>query len=82
MSAVCTYDNPATMMRECWQDGRLLYAYSFKILLPFARRQEIPARLFFFGANIGPWKAGQHVGDMEAIAVTDLLSAGQVEEHA
>ena len=25
--AVCTYDNPSTMARECWQDVRLLCHY-------------------------------------------------------
>ena len=62
----CTYDNPATMARECWQDGRLLCHYSFNILPPFAK-EPIPAKHFFFGANIGPWKPGQMVGDADAI---------------
>ena len=25
--AVCTYDNPSTMARECWQDGLLFCHY-------------------------------------------------------
>lgn len=64
--AVCTYDNPATMARECWQDGKLLCHYTAQLLPPFAR-EPIPAENFFFGANIGPWKLGQMVGDAEAI---------------
>ena len=63
---VCTYDNPATMARECWQCGTLLCHYSFELLPPFAIR-PIPAEKFFFGANIGPWKLGQMVGDAEAM---------------
>ena len=62
----CTYDNPATMARECWQDGRLLCHYSYQLLPPFAK-EPIPAKHFFFGANVGPWKLGQMVGDADAI---------------
>lgn len=61
---VCTFDNPATMRRECWQDGRLLCSYAFEL---FALRRPIPRHLFFFGANIGDWKAGQMVGDAGAM---------------
>ncbi len=63
--AVCTYDNPATMQRECWQNGRLLCAYSHSILQDVAR-EPIPGRLLFFGANVGDWKAGQCLGDPAA----------------
>lgn len=63
--AVCTYDNPSTMARECWQDGEMLCHYQAILfhLKPF----PVPSDLFFFGANIGPWKAGQIVGDKDAI---------------
>lgn len=64
--AVCTYDNPATMARECWEDGVLLCHYQFDLLRPLAK-DPIPAKNFFFGANIGPWKLGQMVGDPEAM---------------
>jgi len=64
---VCTYDNPATMARECWQDGRLLCSYSFRLLPPIAAK-PIPAEHFFFGANIGPWRLRQIVGDAEAMS--------------
>lgn len=66
MMAVCTYDNPATMSRECWQDGKLLCAYSAFILPPFTK-QQIPPEHFFFGANVGPWETGRMVGNFEAI---------------
>ena len=63
--AVCTYDNPATMSRECWQDGELLCHYSASL---FALKDwPVPERLFFFGANIGDWKTGQLVGDRTAM---------------
>lgn len=64
--AVCTYDNPATWMRECWQDGKLFRAYSADLLAPFAQK-PIPPEHFFFGAAIGPWKEGRMVGDSAAM---------------
>lgn len=59
------YDNPATMRRECWQDGTVIWSCAFDLFYmePF----PIPPRNFFFGANIGPWKKGQMVGDPEAL---------------
>lgn len=62
--ACCTYDNPETMARECWQDGRLLCKYDAALLLS---RSPIPREYFFFGANIGPWKEGQLWGDPAAM---------------
>lgn len=66
---VCTYDNPATMHRECWRDGVLLCSYSAELLLskPLRGNQPIPGRLFFHGANVGDWKAGRLVGDALAL---------------
>jgi len=64
--AICVYDNVTTMSRECWQAGRLVYSYDAKLLQPFAR-QPVPAKHYFFGANIGPWVPGQMVGDPSAI---------------
>lgn len=61
---VCTYDNPATMRRECWQDGRLIHAYDSALYALMV--WPVPARAYFFGANIGDWKAGQMVGDPSA----------------
>ena len=63
---ICTYDNPSTMARECWQDGRLLCRYKAQLLPPFAK-DAIPAEYFFMGANIGEWKTGRIVGDSSAI---------------
>lgn len=63
--SVCTYDNPATMRRECWQDGKLLCSYC--AMLYALKKFPVPAELYFFGANIGDWKEGQLVGDKSAM---------------
>ena len=64
--AVCTYDNPKNWVRECWQDGELICAYSYTLLQPFAK-EPIPAAYFFFGANVGPWQEGRVWGDAAAM---------------
>ena len=69
----CTYDNPSTMYRECWKDGKILYAYSMEAVI----RNFIPARYFFFGANIGKWRTGQIVGDSDAIAALKAHERGE-----
>jgi len=65
--ATLTYDNPATMYRECWQDGKLLCSYSVA-LMNLKGQWPPPPRSFFFGANIGDWKTGQMVGDSAAMS--------------
>lgn len=62
---VCTFDNPATMARECWSDGRMICRYQANLFFidPF----PVTADRFFFGANIGNWKTGQLHGDIEAL---------------
>lgn len=67
---ICTYDNPATMARECWQDGKLLCHYQAQLY--FLPVWPVPAELYFFGANIGPWKTGQLVGDRGALTVPPM----------
>jgi len=66
----CVYDNPDTMARECYRDGQLVCHYTAALLLrklsPW-ENQPVPGKYFFFGANIGPWKAGQLVGDRAAM---------------
>lgn len=67
---ICTYDNPATMARECWQDGQLVCKYDASMLfrkLPPWGTQPVPPDRFFFGANIGDWNIGQLVGDASAM---------------
>jgi hypothetical protein len=66
--AICVYDNPATMARECWQDGHLLCAYSMQL---FFLKTPIPAKHYFFGANVGPWKTGQMHGEASAMQTTN-----------
>lgn len=63
---VCTYDNPATMARECWQDGKLVVSYSAELF--FLKKWPVPRELYFFGASIGDWKTGQLVGDADALS--------------
>lgn len=64
--AVCTYDNPATMRRECWQDGELVASYC-AMLMHAKHGWPPPPRRFHMGANIGPWKEGQMIGSPDAI---------------
>ena len=73
--SVCTYDNPTTMNRECWQDGKMICHYAFNLLPPFAR-EPIPANLFFFGANTGEWEMGKLVGDAEAMSSNEQRDNG------
>ncbi len=63
--STCTYDNPKTMCRECWQDGELICWYDSVLyaIKPF----PIPTEDYFFGANIGDWKTGQLIGDRKAM---------------
>lgn len=63
---ICVYDNPATMARECWQNGTLLYHYKAQLLSPFATT-PVPPEHFFFGANTGTWQPGRIVGDAAAM---------------
>ena len=70
--ACCTYDNPATMQRECWQDGKLILAYTAEFFLSrtlFERNAECGCKVFF-GANIGAWEEGQISGDRNAMTIT------------
>jgi len=81
---VCTYDNPATMARECWQDGKLLCSYSAKLFLlrPLPGDHPIPSGFFFFGANIGPWETGQLWGDAAAIDDEAMISHRLISDLA
>lgn len=63
--AICTFDNPVTMARECYADKRLLCKYASRLF--FLHEWPVPAEYFFFGANIGDWKEGQFWGDKEAL---------------
>lgn len=60
----CIYDNPATMQRECWEDGKLLCSYSAEVL---TLKWDKFTPVLFMGANVGDWQAGKTYGDVEAI---------------
>jgi hypothetical protein len=61
----CVYDNPATMCREAWVDGRKI-AFIIAELL-------IPKEGFFEAANdyvlreYGAWETGKISGDKDAL---------------
>jgi hypothetical protein len=59
---VCVYDSP-DMRRECWENGKMIYAIQAFVLC----QKGGPGFPIFFGANIGPWKTGQIVGDPKAM---------------
>jgi len=60
----CVFDNPASMARECWQDGKLL-AFITSALM--ATKGFNGGKDIFFGLNVGPWKTGQLLGDADAM---------------
>jgi hypothetical protein len=63
--AVCVYDNPATFSRECWSNGHLQASYCADAM---HRKDWPPPDLcLHIGANCGPWKEGQILGDKEAM---------------
>lgn len=63
---VCVYDNPATMAREAWQNGRLLLKLDALVLLDanFRRSGLMP-----FMLNVGPWSDGKAWGDIKAMSL-------------
>ena len=64
--STCTYDNPSTMSRECWQEKQLICSHSAMLFLT-GEIEKAPEGTLFFGANIGDWKTGRLVGDINAI---------------
>lgn len=62
---VCVFDNPATMRRECWQDGILQASYDWMTFE--ATGKFPPSRLIHIGASIGRWKKGHFWGDKQAM---------------
>lgn len=62
----CTYDNPVTYRRECYQNGKLVYSYAANCLPPYTK--TVPGELFFFGANVDDWMPGQLMGDATALS--------------
>ena len=62
----CVYDNPNTMARECWQDGKLFYSYSAELISQKGHWPP-PRKYFVKQSDIGNWKTGQIVGDILAM---------------
>lgn len=60
----CVYDNPATMAREAFSQGKLLYAMQAELLLSkgFRGFRDMP-----FYMNVGPWSPGRVIGDRTAM---------------
>lgn len=65
---VCTYDNPATMCRECWSNGKLLWHYSAQLLNELVTSKRHYCFPIFLGANVETWMPGRLIGDKEAIS--------------
>lgn len=61
----CVFDNPATMCREAYTDGRLIAHLSLAVMETkgFTGHRSIP-----FYLNIGRWKTGRVVGDRAALS--------------
>ena len=60
-SKACVYDNPDTMARECWINGKLIMQYSAEYIM----LKERP--LIIHIANIGDWEAGKFSGNKLAM---------------
>ena len=61
----CVYDNPQTMMREAWQNGKCLEAISWLVIELIV---EYPSNKFPFYFNHGPFKKGQVWGDEKRLS--------------
>lgn len=72
MTKTCVYDNPATMAREYYEDGKLLCAYTANLLL--AKEMQQIGATDVLGA--GDWKPGQKIGDPAALPANDKVSGG------
>jgi len=77
---VCTYDNPMSMMRECWQDGKLQAAYSAKLYA--LKKWPIPPHLYHIGANIGDFNPGSVWGDITAMYKLKQIAATAKDAEA
>lgn len=69
MVNVCTFDNPITMKRECWQDGKLVVAYSYEVII-----EGVPPEYYFFGADVGNWNCGKLRGAVAALPPDVLIT--------
>ncbi len=63
--SVALYDNPATMCREAWRNGRLDGHLSASLLLNRSFRGDRSMPFWLNGAH--PWKPGHVDGDSLAV---------------
>lgn len=59
------FDNPATMCREAWKDGRLVAFISARLMFD---RDFFGDSTMHMALNCGKWEEGKVRGDVEAIA--------------
>ena len=71
-SRACIYDNPDTMAREAWRDGKLLGHTTSALLLTKGFRGGSWWPFYF---NIGDWEPGQIIGDATARELVESLRA-------
>jgi hypothetical protein len=63
---MCVYDNPSTMARELWQDGKLAHHVTACVL---ESRGFKGGRWFPFQLNVGYWECGRlWYGDINAMS--------------
>lgn len=69
----CIYDNPATMRREAWRDGRLIAFWSLELIsFGFPAMGEPPE----------PWADGKLSGDPAALVAHDHVAvARDLDRH-
>ena len=60
-SKTCVYDNPRTMARECYRDGKLIAFYHYTNL-------PISDGLLYFGYTVGDWNIDNIIGDRNALS--------------
>ena len=67
--AICCYDNPKTMAREFWRDGRLIFSTPHRMCAePTAVGwQSLIGSQLPADVHLGHWQAGQLAGDKSAI---------------
>lgn len=61
---ICTYDNPATMTREAWQDGKILCSITARLL---SDRDFKGGPHFPFMLNSGIFASGKIIGNPKAL---------------
>jgi hypothetical protein len=70
------FDNPATLQREAWCDGRLLAAVSLETIQAIETKDRCAHRRRWlpFMLDCGPWHSGAIRGHAGGLASTERLS--------